>query len=172
MHGDVNIGKVENLRLYRWNDVGGTFFVTKCIEPKTSVLLNDVAQRISDGFKYYAQNGDIKLAAFVVMPDHWHALFGLSLGDHLPNRMRTMSNWFSRCSSDALEKSECSWQDGYYDVRIRSTKQFLYIINYIEQNPTSRELVVQKEDWCWSSANEEYIQCLTRPWPWPFEQDT
>jgi 8-oxo-dGTP diphosphatase len=44
------------------------------------------------------------------------------------------------------------WQREYYDHWIRSEKEFLSIVRYIERNPVSAGLVEKPEDWQWSSA--------------------
>jgi REP element-mobilizing transposase RayT len=59
------------------------------------------------------------------------------------------------------------WQDSYYDTRIRTAKQFAYVQTYIEQNPVSKGLVQQPENWHASSATRTDL--VTEPWPWFFD---
>jgi hypothetical protein len=34
-----------------------------------------------------------------------------------------------------------SWQDGYYNTRVKTAKQFNFVASYIEQNPVAKGLV-------------------------------
>jgi REP element-mobilizing transposase RayT len=63
-----------NLRKHRREH--GAFFVRKCLQPKLRAINEDVAEVICSTLCFSASRQQILLAAFVVMPDHWHALFG------------------------------------------------------------------------------------------------
>ena len=54
-----------------------TFFITKCLLPKKPIINADATQVIVSAFAFAVRNERIYLRAFVVMPDHWHALFAL-----------------------------------------------------------------------------------------------
>jgi len=105
------------------------------------------------------------------MPDHWHALIGIYNNQSLSKALRVINGWIGKEIKSILESNGCKWQDGYYETRIRSSKQFLYIKNYIETNPIASRLVTDKCEWQWSSTNFEYDQFLTKYWPWRFEKD-
>ena len=113
----------------------------------------------------------VQLGAFVVMPDHWHAVVGVPEGQELPGVLRSMNSWIGRRSHARLAERGCSWQDGYRETRIRSSKQFRYIVNYIEGNPVRGGLAEVKERWAWSSANSGLRALCLMPWPWAFEGD-
>ena len=150
----------------------GTFFVTKCLQPRTSVLISlGIASEIANTLKFSVNKNRIHLAAFVIMPDHWHALFAVHQNFTLPKVMNGLNSWIGRQTSKKLENQKVCWQDGYYDTRIRSGKQFSYVYHYIENNPVEKGLVDNLEDWQWSSANPEFDPVLTRPCPWVFEKD-
>ena len=85
--------------------------------------------------------------------------------------MHAVDTWIGRETRQILKKLDCGWQDGYHDTRIRSTKQFFHVRNYIRKNPISAELVETAEDWDWSSWHPENSDLISRPWPWGFEQD-
>ncbi|NKB24020.1 MAG: hypothetical protein GKR87_06520 [Kiritimatiellae bacterium] len=55
------------------------------------------------------------------------------------------------------------WQDGYYDAKVHSSKQFTYVRTYIENNPVKRGLVQSPEQWEWSSAHSQYTDILISP---------
>ncbi|HUT23768.1 MAG TPA: transposase [Sumerlaeia bacterium] len=147
------------------------FFVTKSLQPRRKAISSDTARIISAAWTFYAEKGNVYLAAFVVMLDHWHVLFAPALDTTLAAQMQRAGRWIGRQTKEAVGRRGCRWQDGYHDTRIRSSKQFLFVRNYIETNPIKAGLVESPEDWPWSSASPNYRERLTDPWPWTFEQD-
>ena len=129
------------------------------------------ADTVIQAFRFCAVNARAVFAAFVVMPDHWHAVIGLQEGQSLSEMLKRTNCWISRQTNPVLKASGAAWQDGYHETRIRSARQFHYIVNYIEANPVERGLVFAKELWPWSSAHETLVGICLRPWPWQFERD-
>lgn len=160
-----------NLREYRTKFSPGTFFITKSLEPKKPLLIPDIAKVIAETWVFYANAGRIKLAAFVVMPDHWHVLFSTGIENTLPEFMKMADQWISRNSKIQLVKNQAKWQDGYYDTQIKSIRQMCYVKDYIENNPVRAELCESKNQWRWSSTYSDYCDSITWPWPWDFEAD-
>jgi len=157
---------------HRSLEVGATFFVTKCLLPRRPLLITTgIVDEIVTTLRFSVEKKKILLAAFVVMPDHWHALISAIPPLTLPMAMHRIDGWIGRSSVLALETEDVHRQDGYHDTRIRSSKQFRYVMNYIESNPVEKGLVAKADAWRWSSANPEHRAILTRPWPWTFEQD-
>ncbi len=111
------------------------------------------------------------IAAFVVMPDHWHLLFAPMDPLDIASWMRMAMRWIARCTNAELQSYGCEWQEGYYDTFIRSGRQFSYVFNYIEANPVRAGLVTHPEEWEWSSAHPRWREILRRPWPGVFEKD-
>src|SRR4029079_7048888 len=72
----------------------------------------------------------IWLRAFVVMPDHWHALFALRDPWTLPRFMHAAMSFIGARTVSLLQSRETAWQDSYYDTRIRTAKQFAYVERY------------------------------------------
>jgi REP element-mobilizing transposase RayT len=105
----------------------------------------------------------IYLRAFVVMPDHWHALFALREPWALPIFMHDLMSFVGRKTSALLRARETSWQDGYDDTHIRTAKQFEYVAYYVEQNPVEKGLVDLQDQWDASSASQKDL--VTDPWP-------
>ena len=75
--------------------------------------------------------------------------------------MHAMMTFVSRGSGGS--EQHLSWQDGYHDTRIRTVKQFAYVMNYIEQNPVKKGLADNPSGWKDSSATQTDL--LTDPWP-------
>ena len=193
----------HRLRSHRRMDGPGTFFVTKCLQPRLPLLCeparastggasstweaapagdspptweaapagDSLADVIVGSLGYMVESQRINLGAFVVMPDHWHALLAVSEEQNLPGVLQSMNSWIGRRSQARLSEHGCSWQDGYRETRIRSSRQFSYVVNYIEGNPAQGGLAEARERWEWSSANPRLESLCLRPWPWSFEGD-
>jgi REP element-mobilizing transposase RayT len=159
----------KNLRLHRLVDSPATFFVTKSLLPKRPLLDAERRQIIVAAFSFALSRERIYLRAFVVMPDHWHALFALREPWTLPKFMHSLMSHVAAKTCSYLNSSGSAWQDTYYETRIRTARQFRYVAYYIEQNPLKKELVVKPEDWAASSAARTDL--VTDPWPWLYEDN-
>jgi len=157
----------ENLRFNRFKDYPATFFITKSLYPKRPALNTEARQIIVSALSFAVAKRRICLRAFVVMPDHWHALVGLINPWTLPRFMHAMMSHVGAKTSEFTDSYQTTWQDGYYDTRIRTAKQFGYVTSYIEQNPVAKGLVDKPEQWDTSSARRTDL--VTEEWPWLFD---
>jgi putative transposase len=157
----------SSLRLHRLSDIPATFFVTKSLHPKKPILRREAREIIVSAFDFAVQQKRIYLRAFVVMPDHWHALFALCEPWKLPKLMHHMMSYVGARTTTLLQSCETSWQDGYYDTRVKTAKQFEFVACYIEQNPVAKGLVNEPGQWDASSASKP--QLVTEPWPWIYD---
>jgi REP element-mobilizing transposase RayT len=159
----------RNLRLHRLSDTPATFFITKSLLPKKAVLEEAAREIIVSAFAFAVQQQRIYLRAFVVMPDHWHALFALREPWTLPRFMHNLMSYVGGKTNAVLTKHKTCWQDGYYDTRVKTAKQFEFVARYIEQNPVAKGLVERPEEWDAVSASRKDL--VTDPWPWLLDED-
>jgi putative transposase len=159
----------RNLRLHRLSDAPATFFVTKSLRPKKPLLHAEFRQLIVGAFAYCLAGERIHLRAFVVMPDHWHALFALREPWTLPRFMHSLMSHVAAKTFTGLCSGGSAWQDTYYETRVRTARQFRYVAHYIEQNPVKAGLVEDPAAWPASSAARPDL--VTDPWPWLFETE-
>jgi hypothetical protein len=95
------------------------------------------------------------LAAWVVMPNHFHArveLWTITLGELLKAWKSVSANAVNR----VLGRSGQLWQDDYWDRYIRDEEHFGKARRYIESNPVKAGLVPAAAAWPWSSANPKW----------------
>ena len=118
---------------------------------------------IVSAFRFAVEQKRIYLRAFVVMPDHWHALFALREPWTLPKFMHDFMSYVARKTSRLFTASDTAWQDSYYDTHLKTAKQFEYVAYYIEQNPVVKGLVDSPEQWDASSASCKDL--VADPWP-------
>ena len=160
----------RNLRQHRLKDAPGIFFVTKSLRPKKPVLTLELRGLIVDAFAFAVQQERIFLRAFVVMPDHWHALLGIREPWTLPRFMHSLMSHVGARTSAHLAKNGTEWQDGYYETLIKTARQFTYVAIYIEENPMKKGWVATRELWEHSSARRQDL--ITEPWPWVFDRES
>jgi REP element-mobilizing transposase RayT len=153
----------KNLRLHRWTDASATFFITKSLRPKKPVLDAEPRVVLVSAFRFAVEQNRIYLRAFVVMPDHWHALFALREPWTLPKFMHDLMSYVGRKTDRLLSAHDTNWQDSYYDTHVKTARQFEYVAYYIEQNPVVKGLVDSAEQWDASSASCRDM--VADPWP-------
>ena len=148
--------------------VGNIFYHQ--VAPSKERRLDEAAREIIvSAFAFAVGQQRIYLRAFVVMPDHWHALFALREPWTLPKFMHHMLSYVGGKTTTLLTNHKTSWQDGYYETRVKTAKQFKFVTYYIEQNPVVKGLVERPDDWDASSARRRDL--VTDPWPWLLDGD-
>ena len=159
----------KNLRLHRLSNISSNFFVTKSLRPKKPVLNSELRQVIVDAFAFALQSKRIYLRAFVVMPDHWHALIGLREPWTLSKFMHSLMSHVGANTSTHLTKHQTAWQDGYYETLIKTARQVTYVALYIEENSVKKGSASTPEEWEESSLKRKDL--ITDPWPWVFDRE-
>jgi putative transposase len=94
-----------------------------------------------------------KLLAYVVMPNHVHALLTPKI--EVRKLMNALKGSTARAANRILNRTgNRFWQDESFDHWLRRNESFPRFIAYIERNPVTAKLVAKPEDWPWSSAND------------------
>jgi putative transposase len=109
-----------------------------------------VATMLQDNF-WHQDGKRYRLLAWVVMPNHIHALVELwrvPLG-------KVVQGWKSYTTKEAnriLGREGAFWEADYFDRYIRDEAHFWRVVRYIENNPVKARLAKTPEEWLWSSA--------------------
>jgi putative transposase len=96
--------------------------------------------------------GLFDLAAWVIMSNHVHVL----LQPHKkPAEITcTLKSASAREANRILGRAgKTFWQRESYDRWVRDKKEFDKIAQYIENNPVTAGLVIEPEEWAWSSTS-------------------
>jgi putative transposase len=148
---------------YRDNRVpGGTFFFTVRLLDPHSTLLTDHFSAFGEAMRQARIRKPFHVDAWVVLPDHAHAIWTLPPGDHdCATRWRAVKIAFSK----ALNKA-CSpgikmagsgdggiWERHYRDYRIGDDDEYAALVDYLHGNPVRHGLCQQAADWPWSSLH-------------------
>lgn len=124
---------------------------------------------IVEAFRFAVEKERIYLRAFVVMPDHWHALFALREPWTLPKFMHAFMSHVGAKTALALAAAKTAWQDGYHETNVKTAKQFHFVCAYILANPVTKEFVSTPREWDASSLRVPEI--VADPWPFLLSDD-
>jgi len=92
------------------------------------------------------------LHAWLVMPNHVHALFTVEAGWTLSQITHSWKSYTANECNRLLGRKGEFWQKEQFDRYIRNEQHYENAVKYIEQNPVKAGLCVRPEDWRWSSA--------------------
>lgn len=120
----------------------------------------DVARLVENALLFF-DGQRYALRAWVVMPNHVHALFKVG---EVPME-DIVESWKSYTSNEVnklLGRRGRLWQPGYWDTYMRDAAHEAKTVRYIENNPTKAKLVREPKDWPWSSARlrDEYARLV------------
>ena len=148
-------GHARRLRDGRFSEPGRTYFLTKCVEGRRPLLTNpEPAEIIISSLVYFQHRRSIDLLAFVIMSNHYHALFTLREGNDLSSLMRRMGSFTANSIREITGERWNIWQDdGFYDHACRDESEILSCAEYIEHNPVRHCLVEFAGEWPFSSAH-------------------
>jgi putative transposase len=126
-----------------------TYFVTAVTAHRRSLFqVTATAELLRQTILDYRSHGRFLLHAFVLMPDHFHALITPAPDVSLEKAMQFIKGGFSF----RLKSKMDVWTRSFNESQIMSEEKFLSCVRYIEQNPLRRGLVSTPEAWPFSSA--------------------
>ena len=105
---------------------------------------------VDQAIRFYHQKR-YDLLAWVVMPNHVHALFKVNTIP-LSIIVADLKKYTAREANNKLGRRGQFWADEYWDTFMRNAEHELKTRRYIESNPTKAYLVQDPKDWPWSSA--------------------
>jgi putative transposase len=96
----------------------------------------------------YRNQGKFLLHAFVIMPDHFHALLTPAPDVSLEKAMQFIKGGFSF----RLKSKHDVWERSFNESQISSQEKYLSCVRYIEENPVRRGLATAPAAYPFSSA--------------------
>jgi len=155
---------------YRDNRVpGGTFFFTVRLLDRGSSLLTDHIAAFGDAIRQARVRKPFHVDAWVVLPDHAHAMWTLPPGDHdCSSRWRAVKIAFSKALRKSLVTSSpdgAIWERQYQQFRVQDEVQYAALIDYMHTNPMRHGLCESVSDWPWSSLHRFMSSGFAAPNP-------
>jgi putative transposase len=115
-----------------------TYFLTTAIAERRTLLRSEAnAALLSKLTFHYRDEGRYFLHAFVVMPDHLHALITPSYDHSVERCIQCIKGGFSRAIGKDSHPAERIWQRGFREHRVRDAEDYIRRKSYIAQNPES-----------------------------------
>ena len=157
---------------------GGTFFFTVVtyrrqpwlVQPDARAALRDAIERCRAALPFIVN-------AWVLMPDHLHAVWTLPPNDAdystrwaqikrtvsvlLADRKRT--DWVN--DSKRKHRESTLWQRRFFEHTIRDDADFARCVDYAHSNPVKHGLVDRVADWPWSTFHR-YVKSGAYPPDW------
>jgi REP element-mobilizing transposase RayT len=115
-------------------------------------LRNVEVAKIVEGALLHFDSVRYSLHAWVVMPNHVHALFTPQGDWSLSKILGSWKSYTSKQANLVINSSGKFWQEDYFDRYIRDDDHFYDALTYIEFNPVAAGLCSRPEDWTFSSA--------------------
>ncbi len=155
----------KSLRLRGFNyQSAGYYFVTFCVQDRLCLLgeiiqgkniLNDAGHMVHHEINTIQhRHFNLQLDAFIVMPNHVHAIVVIEQGGHrrsaptdfsLPNIIKNIKTFTTKQYSHGVHTKKWPsfhkrlWQRGYYEHVIRNDESLFNIRQYIMDNPLKWE---------------------------------
>ncbi len=119
-------------------------------DPNIAKVVVDALRRY-DAQHYY-------LHAWTVMPNHVHVLFTIESTSTLSLVVQGWKGATAFQANRMLARSGRFWQPEYFDVLVKTSRQFEFCLRYILNNPVKAGLCTEFFHWPWSgcSANLHY----------------
>lgn len=149
----------NNLRKGRYSEPGREYFITTVIAERRPVFHDFICARLLVScLRDIQQKGRAEWLAWIVMPDHFHALLRLSSGS-LSAAMQRVTGGSARRINCYLGRAGRLWQPGYYDRALKMEEDRVAIARYIVANPLRAGLVERLGDYPhWDSV---WLECRT-----------
>ena len=153
---------------------GGTWFFTINLANRSSRLLIERVDTLREVVRAVRQRHPFEIVAWVVLPDHIHAIWTLPPDDaDFPTRWALIKAGFSRRIAPgeninvarATKGERGIWQRRFWEHLIRDEDDLARHVDYIHINPVKHGHAVKASDWSWSSIHR-YIRngVVTEDW--------
>ena len=143
---------------------GGCWFFTVNLLERRQTLLVDHIATLREAVAKTRQSQPYTIDAFVVLPDHLHAIWTLPPGDaDFSTRWRLIKSRFARAlpkherlSAVRVARNERGiWQRRFWEHLIRDEADYARHVEYYYINPVKHGLVTKVRDWPHSSFHRD-----------------
>ena len=143
---------------------GGCFFFTVTLLERRQTLLVDRIAGLREAVTTTRRSHPFTIDAFVVLPDHLHAVWTLPADDHdFSMRWRLIKSRFAKALPkqerlSAVRKARGErgiWQRRFWEHLIREEADYARHVEYCYINPLKHRLVTRVGDWPHSSFHRD-----------------
>ncbi len=142
---------------------GATYFFTLATFLRRPLLIEaELITALRDAIKVNRNKHPFDIVAWVVLPDHMHAIWELPINDDdYAIRWASIKREVSKVALDMgryeltpnqiKRKENGLWQRRFWEHRIRDTQDLQNHLDYVHYNPVKHGLVASVKDWSYSS---------------------
>ncbi|MCY0965636.1 REP-associated tyrosine transposase [Parathalassolituus penaei] len=162
------------MRYRRFYVSGGTYFFTVNLADRRSLLLVERVAELREVVRRVKALRPFVINAWVVLPDHIHAVWTLPAGDSdFSGRWRDIKTRFAKVipATEALSASQHQrhergiWQPRFWEHCIRDEEDYWRHLDYAHWNPMKHGYVQRIQDWPYSSFHRAVTEGLyPRDW--------
>jgi REP element-mobilizing transposase RayT len=142
-------------RFKRYGLEGDCFQVTAVVRGRKRLFSDERLARVLEDALRFVRLDRAYVLAYVIMPDHVHALLIPRTPHTISQIMQTIKGYSARRINQVLETHGTVWQQSFHDRVIRNEEQLAAAVAYIETNPVKAGLVERPTDYPFSSAHAE-----------------
>lgn len=148
---------------------GGSYFFTVNLLERNKTLLVDYVDVLRESVAEVKRVHPFYIDAWVVLPDHLHAVWTLPEGDaDYSSRWREIKKRFSKAlpadefrSPNRIKRGERGiWQRRFWEHTLRDERDFRHHVDYVHINPLKHGHVQALMDWPCSSFHRAVSQGL------------
>lgn len=139
----------------RWDGVDQWYFVTVVTLRRSPVFADESACKVlQSAFHETYPYHPFRLAALVILPDHWHAVIRPGTRQE-PTSQRTVviEQVVGAVKKNVLRglrrQGPTIWQSRFLDHRIRDEEDFLNHLEYIRLNPIKHGCALEPDRFAW-----------------------
>ena len=149
---------------------GCYFFTVNLAERRTDLLVRHI-DALREAMREVRRGRPFRIDAFVVLPDHLHAIWTLPEGDDdFATRWMLIKTGFSRhvpaderrSPSRRRRDERGIWQRRYWEHAIRDDGDFAAHVDYVHFNPVKHGFVVDPSGWPYSTVHR-HVRAGDRP---------
>jgi REP element-mobilizing transposase RayT len=112
----------------------------------------EIGDLVAGALRHF-ENLRYELHAWVVMPNHVHAIVWPMPGQVLSDILHSWKSFTSSKANRILNRTHQEfWQTESFDHWIRDDEEHARLVAYVENNPVKARFCQRPEDWKWSSA--------------------
>jgi len=135
----------------RWDGPNEWYFVSIITKDRQPIFSDESAclilkQAFHEAHKYYP----FRLAALVILPDHWHGLIHPAKNVVIEQVVGAVKRVILR----ELGHKKSIWQTRFMDHRIRNEEDFMTHMEYIRFNPQKHGLINEQDQYQWCFIND------------------
>jgi putative transposase len=158
---------------------GGCWFFTVNLHDRRSSMLTDRIETLREATRWTQEHYPLHIDAFVVLPEHIHAVWSLPAGDtDFSTRWRMIKSRFARSIPNDEPRSHAQqargergiWQRRFWEHLIKDEADYARHIEYCYINPLKHGLVRRVQDWPHSSFHRD-VRAGIFPEDWAGEMD-